>query len=482
MHPLTLRSFAIRASGGSGDRSRSGASFVDEMRRNAEHWCDRADFLAGQADRPEVAILTELLEHITAGIDLRLPLDGSPPGVESEAIRRTIAHGLADLRQAVDRCLARMGRSTRCDQALAPRAKEWLNQCRISLRNIETEPGLDELSRVLKLEGLRGDLEWLSTLIARLDREPPHGQWSFLEVEVERVRRILGPEGQPRSGPDRGSDRLRSRCRRIQGVLLERRVRSELRHPTNEVGPERLMGLRLHLSRLQARVASLESEAGGEATEDWIGGDPEEWVEALAVRRVELADLAESRLLTMSLEEARRPSERIAHAAHDEISETIAFLEDMPLRRAVKRLELAREDRDELTTTLRRTAAAEREQSESAEPDPERTGELDSEEDQREEHEVQRARERIGRQVRHLQLLKRRVNCERQERLLALRLESLLERRLVRWMETLVLWLIIILVGLIVVEAVMDRRGWLTPTRQEYLAWVDLAICSILLL
>ena len=40
--------------------------------------------------------------------------------------------------------------------------------------------------------------------------------------------------------------------------------------------------------------------------------------------------------------EARRPCERAAQHARDEISEMIAFLEDMPLRRAVKRLELAR--------------------------------------------------------------------------------------------------------------------------------------------
>src|SRR5262249_331676 len=65
--------------------------------------------------------------------------------------------------------------------------------------------------------------------------------------------------------------------------------------------------------------------------------------------------------------------------------------------------------------------------------------------------------------------------------LLALRLQDLLGRRLVRVMETTVLWLILILTGLIIAEALLDRAGWLSDDDHGWLAWVDLGICSLLL-
>ena len=73
--------------------------------------------------------------------------------------------------------------------------------------------------------------------------------------------------------------------------------------------------MRLQLSRLQARVASLEPCEDDDGNPQWLGGDPEEWAEALSIRRIELADRAATELQEMDLAEARRPCERAAQAA-----------------------------------------------------------------------------------------------------------------------------------------------------------------------
>ena len=227
-------------------------------------------------------------------------------------------------------------------------------------------------------------------------------------------------------------------------------------------------------------MAAIEPTSDGDGHPPWLGGDPTEWADALSIRRIELADRAAAQLQEMGLTEARRPCERAAQHTRDEISEMIAFLEDMPLRRAVSWLELARQDLAQLTIILRRLAATPR-----SEPAPEgqaqaESSDRDSESQLQEEAEDQ-ARERIGRQVRELQRLQRTVRGDWQEKLLALRLQNLLGPRIVRTIESAVLWLILLLVGLIVAEGILDRAQRLSETHRAWLAWADLAICSALL-
>ena len=159
----------------------------------------------------------------------------------------------------------------------------------------------------------------------------------------------------------------------------------------------------------------------------------------------------------------------------------IAFLEDLPLRRAVSRLELARQDLAQLAIILRGLAVTPR-----SKPAPEGQAPAESSDRSREsvlqeEADENQARERIGRQVRELERLQRTVRGEWQEKLLALRLENLLGPRFVKAIETAVLWLILLLVGLIVTEGLLDRAHWLSDTHRAWLAWADLAICSALL-
>ncbi len=150
------------------------------------------------------------------------------------------------------------------------------------------------------------------------------------------------------------------------------------------------------------------------------------------------------------------------------------------MRRAVSWLDLARQDLAQLAIMLRRLAAAPRSQPVPNGQSRDESGGRSSDRQLQEEEEDQ-ARERIGRQVRELERLQRTVRGDWQEKLLALRLSNLLGPRLVKTIETAVLWLIFSLVGLIVAQGVLDRAHWLSQTQRAWLAWADLTICSALL-
>ena len=454
---------------------------MDEIRWEPDDWCEQARQLIESGERGEGEFLTRLLAHIDAGIRLRRPLDHRPPDAASKGCRRSILRRLTKLRQAVGEVLddRELGAGDR--QLLAGRVKEWLLESRITLRNLLTDHTLDPLGRALAVEGLRTDLEWLSVLVARLDCDPPVSRTASLEVDLERVHNGLTLSAEPRRRPDAEDERLLARCERMRGVLLERRIRTELGRSTVGATPEQLLTLRLEHSRLQARVSALESTNDGDGHPLWLGGDPAEWAGALSLRRIELADSAGAQLQELGLAEARRPCERAAQHTRDEISEMIAFLEDLPLRRAVSRLELARQDLAQLAIILRGLAVTPR-----SKPAPEGQAPAESSDRSREsvlqeEADENQARERIGRQVRELERLQRTVRGEWQEKLLALRLENLLGPRFVKAIETAVLWLILLLVGLIVTEGLLDRAHWLSDTHRAWLAWADLAICSALL-
>src|SRR5208337_2759124 len=135
-----------------------------------------------------------------------------------------------------------------------------------------------------------------SVLVARLDCDPPVSRTASLEVELERVHNGLTLMAEPRHRPDSERECLLARCERMRGVLLERRIRTELGRSTVGATPEQLLTLRLEHSRLQARVSALESTNDGDGHPLWLGGDPAEWAGALSLRRIELADRAGAQL------------------------------------------------------------------------------------------------------------------------------------------------------------------------------------------
>jgi hypothetical protein len=453
---------------------------VDGAIDEAGLWCEQVRGALEQEPRGGDD-LPRLLDHLDTGTGLRRTLDHQSLAGPSEACRRAVLRQLTELRQAVNDAIDDLVTESPGRDVLAGRVKHWLAEAKTALRELVADHRLDPLGRALGVEGLRGDLDWYSAIIARLDGEPLPSRIAALEVELDRVHNQLALKAQADSTPDTELGRLLGRCERLRGVLLERRARRELSMSTAEAPAERLLALRLHLSRLQARVASLEQVDDDDGHPRWLGGDPEEWAEALSIRRIELADRAAAELQGKDLTESRKPCERAAQAASDEVSEMIAFLEDMPLRRAVKRLELAREDLDQVTLILRRQANAVGPENQAAGLSQTALTDLERDNQLLEAEDLSLASDSIGRHVRDLERLKRRIRGQWQEKLLALRLEELLGPRLVRVIETGVLWLILILVGLIAAEALLDRTDWISDELRPWLAWADLAICTCLL-
>ncbi len=75
---------------------------------------------------------------------------------------------------------------------------------------------------------------------------------------------------------------------------------------------------------------------------------PADWLRDLEGRRGALADAADERMAGLAPADRRDACKGAVTAAFDEIGEMTAFLEQMPPHRAVRRLELAREDLERL--------------------------------------------------------------------------------------------------------------------------------------
>ncbi len=240
---------------------------------------------------------------------------------------------------------------------------------------------------------------------------------------------------------------LRHDCERMQATVLGRRLRLELLRPVNGSGPEALWMQRFHLSRLQAQYRALnlahEPEPGDAAHIE----DADDWLIAVMRRRAELAAAVDKLVSDLPSSDRHEPSKRIVQAAFDEVGETIAFLEEMSLRRAVTRLELVQEDLERIGSSVSRWIGSNH------------------------------------REARRVDRLMGQVRGEWQEKLLARRMESLFGHRFVAILENAVLILILALFAMIAAEAVVRRlspRG-LSAREHLFFAWADLAICSVFL-
>ncbi len=162
-----------------------------------------------------------------------------------------------------------------------------------------------------------------------------------------------------------------------------------------------------------------------------------------------------------------------------------AFLEQMPPRRAVHRLELAQDDLDRLAESCRQWASGpivEADRLDDAPTPTDGRGRRDRTLRAGQPRRGPRRRPRtLQRQTHRVERLARRVRREWQEKLLALRMEALLGRRSLAILENTVLALIPVLIGLIVAESFLERSGALSAAQHRFFAWADLAICSVFL-
>ena len=174
----------------------------------------------------------------------------------------------------------------------------------------------------MAIEGLRADLEWLSTLVARVDGETPHPITAWLDVELQRLRAWLGTA--PGRDLDSRDESARAGCGRMQAVLLNRRIERELAQSSVHHSADGLWagGSRSHGSRPRSRrlrpvpllrtscrasrpntilVGPACSRAAARNAEDVLA-----WLVPLEKFRGEMADEASRRLNALDLSESGR--------------------------------------------------------------------------------------------------------------------------------------------------------------------------------
>ncbi len=484
---------------------------MDDPRVQAAQWCDDARRSAGARDGSSLERLSRWLNDIDQGLRLRRQLDAPSADPSSEQTRHEVVRALAELQKLADAELAELVPGTPTHQLVAARAKEGLNDVRAAISTVLSGARAGPLPQAMALEGLRGDLEWLSTLIARLDGESAHRMTAWVDVELGRLRGRLARDSSQDLDPR--NTLLTHDCERMQSVLLKRRVERELGRAFVGWTAEELWTERFHLSRLQAQVEALDRAAlaidqSGPGDRDpmpetppqVLDRDPRGWLAAIERRREELADVSVDRLGVLARPSRVVPSEHIVAIAVDEVNETIAFLEDMPLPRAVKRLALLHDDLQALVQSCRAWSSAvaphrepqPRVPNDNADVDDsinEAESQAEAEADAQEASKAEMdARERqaatdLRRQLRRAGRLSRRVRAAWQEKLLALRMQSLFGRRFVGALENTVLVLILVLFLLIAAQVVLERMrpNGLSVAEHEFFAWADLAVCSVFL-
>jgi hypothetical protein len=416
---------------------------------------------------------------------------------ESDELRQAVVARLAQLQETSGPILEAWEPADEPAAAVSREIQRELASALRAFRTLMADATRDAVRQATALDGLRSDLEWLEKVIARHDGERPPRSAARLEVELERVRRLVAAQDGPEAG------KLTSSCRQMQATLLERRVRSELERPALPEGaaPEAFWTRRLLLSRLQAHVQAIAPE-GSDTQADVVPPGmtrpPFLWIDELSKLRDRLADRAELAVARLPIVERAEAAEQIVRTAHDDVNETIAFLEDLTLPRAVLRLELVLVDLERLRISTRvwshpgatgePASGSWSESAESAESTPLGQAEgtaATTDSDSSAAEPSRRAREaadaRLARQGRKVARLVRQVRGEWQEKLLASRMEARLGRPFLVAMENTVLVLIVALTGLIASELVLEQFGPLRPDQHEFFAWTDLAICSVFL-
>ena len=337
----------LSETGQEGLRRPAGNNTLDDVKAQASQWCEQARPLCAARERSELGSLSARLEAIAAGIRLRRQLDGLGPDEPIESSRREVVRRLTELQLLADLAMTGLQPGTPTFQIVAARVKDGLVEARAAVRTALAGLRLGPMQQAMAIEGRGADLEWLSTLVARLDEETPHSSSAWLDVELQRLRTWLGTAPGPQ--PDPRDESLCAGCERMQAILLERRIQRELARPFVGWSADGLWAERFHLSRLQTQVETPELEPMAHMRKARPSADGAAlWLVSLDQRRTELADEAAQRLSSLELPSRAEACEIIVQTAVDEVGEAIAFLEDMPLRRAVKRLKLMRGDLERL--------------------------------------------------------------------------------------------------------------------------------------
>ena len=207
----------------------------------------------------------------------------------------------------------------------------------------ESAVGPDPLHKAARDRGTAAELEWHSAVIDRLDREVPDPATAWVDVELARLvaslRISAGQHAEPSDLP------LHEGCERLQAILLSRRIAHELAWPVEGATPEALWEHRFHLTRLRTQATATDAASAQDAFHSQLARERADWIDKLDRRREELTLAAAEHMASFSLCDRVAPAEPHRPARGSTKSgETMAFLEDMSLGRAVDRLKLIGDD------------------------------------------------------------------------------------------------------------------------------------------
>jgi hypothetical protein len=475
---------------------------LDDIREQASRWCEQARRLCEAPQSAGIAGLPTWLDVIDAGVRLRRQLDSASVDAASRTARQDVVRNLTDLQWRAAADMARSASKTWRAQGVGNRVKDELADARAAVRAALAGQQLSPLHQAMAIEGLRGDLEWLSSVVAYLDDETPHPVPVWLDVELQRLRGWVGTAhglaADPRDEP------INAGCERLQAILLERRIRHEVNRSWADSSPDELWAERFQLSRLQTQVelldhsgmerdrkSAVEPKSKAAPTEPRSPGyaeHPSRWIATLESQREKLAHEASERINALEFEHRGEPCQRVVQTAFDEVSENVAILANVPLHRSVKRLKLLCDDLERLADFCR--SWSRRPSHELARSvgrhEPDRSGPpSDNGIDQEKGRGNQRraTQDQLRRQTRRAARLVRQMRGEWQEKVLALRMQSLFGARFVAILENTVIVLILVLFALMAVQVLLERASpsGLSVRQHEFFAWTDLAICSVFL-
>ncbi len=422
---------------------------MDDSTHRASLWLQETESPSANPWRDGAGLFAARIEAIDDGLRLRRRLDRFTGETPEAACRLAVAERLTWIEEQVDQHAFTQETEREERSLLANRVRGWLGEAKAAVRALAGNSALDPLAAALALEGLRGDLEWFSRIIARLDREPAHPAAMGIELELDRASSLL-EQARLRSAQARLAP-LKARSQELAADLLERKITLELAiEPLDPLGAWRT---RFQLTRLAAEAAALGVER---FSSDSITA-------RLAARCDALVDDADARLAALDAQSRTRMAERIVQAGVDELVETTAFIEDLPAAHAAERLERLQVDLARLLESCRRAAGQARAAAHT---------------------DRQAVPERLQRVVRRARRLKKRARAAWREKTLAARLEHLLGRRAAQGLDAAVLLLIVILCGLIALDFVLThaRTGGLSAAEHRWLGAADLVLSSFFLL
>ena len=388
------------------------------------------------------------LRLVQEGTDLRREQDLHVTAL-ADMPRQELLALLYRLQNVTSQRLARLEDDAAERTALVEYTEKLLEAEQTHLTLLLTRPDVSAAARAFALECLRGDLQWLATLVARIDGQAPPEPNLAAKLRMDKLSELLQGKGR-----DVRQDRaqLREQWQALETTLLEREVREETGRDPKDGSPSEQWTRRFALSHLQTEIGTLvRAEESSHAPD----AAPRRWQQQVAEYRERLAGAAEESLACMPSEESAQQWEEILAATNAEVNEISTFVEEISLARAIDTRQLLHDDLDRLAVaSCRQTESA----SEKTEPG----------------HQLQRIKRRFGR-------LEKSARSELQEKRLAQRMEAIFGRRFVSFLESLVLVLILVIAGLIAAEWIVDEMGKLTPAVQAFFAWADLAICTVFL-